>query len=122
MHQVVQGRNDYHHSGRRPEERLPQPMIPRPTFTTDIPSIREADEINLSESLEMLKLKDVMDEENVAATVQWQETLFLQVRRSHQLHLLQRSSLISSVFQSQKGIRSTDKTWISAIPERHGEK
>ena len=41
-------------------------MIPRPTFTADIPSIREADEINLSESLEMLKLKDVMEEENVS--------------------------------------------------------
>ena len=90
--------------GEDPEERLPQPMIPRPTFTADIPSIREADEINLSESLEMLKLKDAMEEENVAATVQWQGTLFLQVRRTYQLHLLQRSSFIPAIFQSQKRI------------------
>ena len=51
--------------GEDPEERLPQPMIPRPTFTADIPSIREVDEINLSESLDMLKLKEVQPTESV---------------------------------------------------------
>ena len=90
--------------GEDPEERLPQPMIPRPTFTADIPSIREADEINLSESLEMLKLKDVMDEEKCCSHGPMAGTLFLQVGRTHQLHLLQRSSLISTIFQSKKRI------------------
>ena len=65
--------------GEDPEERLPQPMIPRPTFTADIPSIREVDEINLSESLDMLKLKEVQPTENVTAVVQWQGPRFFKL-------------------------------------------
>ena len=65
--------------GEDPEERLPQPMIPRPTFTADIPSIREADEINLSESLDMLKLKEVQPTESVTAVTQWQGPHFFKL-------------------------------------------
>ena len=65
--------------GEDPEERLPQPMIPRLTFTVDIPSIRKSDEINLNESLEILKLKDIQTKENVAAVVQWQGPHFFKL-------------------------------------------
>ena len=41
--------------GEDPEERLSQPMMPQPSFTTDIPNIREREEISLGESLEILQ-------------------------------------------------------------------
>ena len=65
--------------GEDPEERLPQPMIPRPTYTADIPSIRESEEVVLSESLEMLKLEAASETDHTAAMVQWQGPHFFKI-------------------------------------------
>jgi hypothetical protein len=63
--------------GEDPEERLPQLMIPHPTFTVDIPSIGKSDEINLSESLEITKLKEPV--QNTTTMIQWQGPHFFKL-------------------------------------------
>ena len=83
--------------GEDPEERLPQPMIPRPTFTADIPSIREVDEINLSDSLDMLKAEGSPANRERHSSSSVAGTLLLQTRRVPQLCFSQRSSSIPSV-------------------------
>ena len=88
--------------GEDPEERLPQPMIPRPTFTADIPSIREVDEINLSESLDMLKLKEVQPTEECHGSSPVAGTSLLQAREAPQLHFFQGSSSFPSVLKNQE--------------------
>ena len=89
--------------GEDPEERLPQPMIPRPTFTADIPSIREAEEIDLSESLDMLNLKEIQPTENVTAVVQWQGPRFFKLGGRLDCTSFKDHPLFSRFSKSRKG-------------------
>ena len=64
--------------GEDPEERLPQPMIPRPSFTADIPSIRESEEISLRESREILQATSELSLHTVAMT-RWRGPKFFKI-------------------------------------------
>ena len=87
--------------GEDPEERLPQPMIPRPSFTADIPSIRESEEISLGESLEILQTSE--SSLHTVAMTRWRGPKFFKIGGRINYNTLKDHPLFPQFMKARKG-------------------
>jgi hypothetical protein len=60
-----------------PEQRLAQPMVSRPTFTTDIPSIRSIEEVSFEENSGILQM--AKQPEHTVAMTRWRGPQFFKI-------------------------------------------
>ena len=88
--------------GEDPEERLPQPMIPRPSFTVDIPSIRESEEISLRESREILQATSELSLHTVAMT-RWRGPKFFKIGGQINYSTINDHPLFPQFMKARKG-------------------
>ena len=88
--------------GEDPEERLPQPMIPRPSFTADIPSIRESEEISLGENREILQASSELSLHTVAMT-RWRGPQFFKVGGRINYSTIKDHPLFPQFMKARKG-------------------
>lgn len=51
-----------------PEERLPQQMIPQLSYTINVPCIRKATKITLSNNLKILNIQETLEDINFIST------------------------------------------------------
>ena len=87
--------------GEDPEQRLAQPMIPRPSFTTDIPSIRGIEEVSLEENSGIIQMTE-QPEHTVAAT-RWGGPQFFKIGGRIDYSTLKGHPLFSQFMKAKKG-------------------